>query len=118
MFSSLVAFGTEQKHRWIESAFLKLHLDCMINPTTSNGAGTTMTEKAKMAAVEEMAVGFLGVTTRFSAVHRVFDRWSDCLGHRLVLRPMDLPLKSNPGAYRSFVADIRKGRDNLQGGVI
>jgi shikimate dehydrogenase len=77
-----------------------------------------MTERVKMAAVEDLAVGFLGVTTRFSAVHRVFDRWSDCLGSRLVLRSMDLPLKSNPGAYRSFVADIRNGRNDLRGAVI
>jgi shikimate 5-dehydrogenase len=77
-----------------------------------------MTERPKMAVADAVGVGFLGVTTRFSAVHRVFDLWSDCLGQRLILRPRDLPLKSNPAEYCRFIADIRQGKENLRGAVI
>jgi len=71
-----------------------------------------------MVAADTVGVAFLGVTTRLSAVHRVLDSWSDCLGHRLVLKSMDLPLKSDATAYCKFVAEVRNRRDNFSGAVI
>lgn len=53
-------------------------------------------------------LAFVGVTATRSSINRLFPQWASALGITgTLLEPIDLPLDTNPAAYRAVVADLR-----------
>jgi shikimate dehydrogenase len=55
---------------------------------------------------ERKMIWFVGVSTRASAIHRLFPYWADALGVEADLIGVDLPLHSQPSTYESLVQQI------------
>src|SRR5688572_14103964 len=90
----------------------------MIKITTLNGAGMITKGKDSMAASEPPRMLFVGVTTKNSSVHHVFDGWVRCLKRVLILDSRDLALGESGEVYRKLAFDLRKGVPLLRGALI
>jgi shikimate dehydrogenase len=71
-----------------------------------------------MGASNHTQMFFVGVSTKDSFVHRVFNSWASCLGTSMVLLPYDIPLASPDELYRMAVSKLRNGYPMLKGALI
>lgn len=77
-----------------------------------------MKERDSMAVSETTHMQFVGVTTRSSFVHNVFEGWASCLGASIILDPQDISLGAPPDVYRTTITALRNGYPTLRGALI
>jgi len=78
----------------------------------------TLNESIKTGESKSVRVAFLGVSTGRSIIQKLFLPWAECLGRRMFLAPIDLPLKSADAEYRKFVEDVRAVDSEFSGALV
>src|SRR5689334_20867558 len=71
-----------------------------------------------MEASNHKQMLFVGVSTKGSFVHHVFESWASCLGTPMLLHPYDIPLESSREIYRTAVSELRTRYPLLRGALI